>query len=88
MGSFDWDWVNGDWMWDEGQYRIFGVDPKTFTVTLASVEALLHPDDIDALRRMIARLNRGALSYEAEFRIIRPDGEVRWCVGTAAATST
>ena len=26
-GSWDWDWVNGDWMWDEGQYRIFGVDP-------------------------------------------------------------
>ena len=20
MGSWDWDWVNGDWMWDEGQY--------------------------------------------------------------------
>src|SRR3979411_1703548 len=19
MGSWDWDWVNGDWMWDEGQ---------------------------------------------------------------------
>ena len=27
MGSWDWDWVNGDWMWDEGQYQIFGVDP-------------------------------------------------------------
>ena len=27
MGSWDWDWINGDWLWDEGQYRIFGVDP-------------------------------------------------------------
>src|SRR6478609_9387517 len=25
MGSWDWDWITGDWMWDEGQYRIFGV---------------------------------------------------------------
>ncbi len=33
MGSWDWDWVNGDWMWDEGQYRIFGVTPETFEVT-------------------------------------------------------
>ena len=32
MGSWDWDWINGDWMWDEGQFRIFGVDPKTFEV--------------------------------------------------------
>ena len=29
----------------------------------------------------------GVKSYEAEFRIIRPDGEVRWCVGTAAVTT-
>ena len=33
MGSWDWDWINGDWMWDAGQYRIFGVDPLTFEVT-------------------------------------------------------
>ena len=30
MGSWDWDWINGDWMWDAGQYRIFGVDPLEF----------------------------------------------------------
>ena len=35
---------------------------------------------------MLAQFVNGAQSYEAEFRIIRPDGEVRWCVGTAAAT--
>jgi two-component sensor histidine kinase/CheY-like chemotaxis protein len=86
MGSWDWDWVNGDWMWDEGQYHILGVDPQRFAVTPASVQALLHPDDIGELRKALAQFNKGARSYEAEFRIIRPDGEVRWCVGTAAAT--
>jgi PAS domain S-box-containing protein len=86
MGSWDWDWVNGDWMWDEGQYRIFGVDPKSFVVTPASVQAMLHPEDIGELRKAMAHFNMGARSYEAEFRITRPDGEVRWCVGTAAAT--
>jgi two-component sensor histidine kinase/DNA-binding response OmpR family regulator len=86
MGSWDWDWVNGDWMWDEGQYHILGVDPQRFAVTPASVQTLLHPDDIDELRKAVAQFNKGVRSYEAEFRIIRPDGEVRWCVGTAAAT--
>ena len=86
MGSWDWDWVNGDWMWDEGQYQILGLDPKTFVVTPANIQALLHPDDIDAPRKALAEFTRSAQSYEAEFRIIRPDGEVRWCVGTAAAT--
>jgi PAS domain S-box-containing protein len=86
MGSWDWDWVNGDWMWDEGQYQIFGVDPQTFRVTPASVQTLLHPGDVGQLRKAMAKFAKGARSYEAEFRINRPDGEIRWCVGTAAAT--
>src|SRR6201991_2472904 len=86
MGSWDWDWVNGDWMWDEGQFHIFGVDPKTFEVTPANVQALLHPEDIDELRKAMAQFAKGVTSYEAEFRIRRPDGAICWCAGTAAAT--
>jgi two-component sensor histidine kinase/CheY-like chemotaxis protein len=87
MGSWDWDWISGDWMWDEGQFHIFGVDPKTFVVTPPAVQALLHPDDTDELSEAMAQFSKGARSYEAEFRINRPDGETRWCVGTAAATT-
>src|SRR5215813_5612114 len=86
MGSWDWDWANGDWMWDEGQYRIFGVDPGSFTVTSENIQTLLHPDDVDVLRRVITHFKEGGRAYETEFRIVRPDGEERWCVGTAAAT--
>lgn len=86
MGSWDWDWLEGNWMWDEGQFRIFGVDPKTFKITPANLQQLLHPEDGEKLRRVFARFARGAKSYEAEFRICRPDGSVRWCFGTAAAT--
>ena len=43
MGSWDWDWINGDWMWDEGQFRIFGVDPKTFVVTTGKRRRLAAP---------------------------------------------
>jgi PAS domain S-box-containing protein len=87
MGSWDWDWVNGSWMWDEGQYRIFGVDPASFEVTSANIEAMLLPDDLDALRDLAAQFGKGARSYEAEFRINRPDGEQRWCIATAVATT-
>jgi two-component sensor histidine kinase len=55
-------------------------------VTPASVQALLHHEDIDELRKAVAQFAKGTRSFEAEFRICRPDGEIRWCVGTAAAT--
>src|ERR1700747_2858787 len=38
MGSWDWDWVNGDWMWAAGQYRIFGVEPGGFAVTSENIK--------------------------------------------------
>ena len=87
MGSWDWDWVNGDWMWDDGQYKIFGVDSNGFNLSSENIQALFHPEDVDELREAWAGFARGVKSYEAEFRIIRPDGEIRWCVGTAAATA-
>jgi len=86
MGSWDWDWLNGDWMWDDGQYRIFGVDSKNFKVTSENIQTLLHPEDVGSFRKVIAHFEKGARSHESEFRIRRPDGELRWCFGTAAAT--
>ena len=37
MGSWDWDAAGGVLSWDEGQHRIFGVDPGSFKVTPESV---------------------------------------------------
>jgi PAS domain S-box-containing protein len=86
MGSWDWDWISGEWIWDEGQYRIFGVDPQTFVVNSNSVRALLFPDDAKQLSTVIEHFSNGLKTHETEFRIRRPSGEVRWCIGSAAAS--
>ena len=86
MGAWDWDRTKGDCLWDEGQYRIFGVSPKTFAVTAENVRALIHPDDWDTLRVAVEKLFRNPKSHQAEFRVRRANGEVRWCLGTAAPT--
>src|SRR5258708_8292946 len=86
MGSWDWDLVHGDCVWDEGQKQIFGVDPMSFEVTLASVGQLMDRDDWKILRGALRQARQDAGSYQVEFRICRPDGGVRWCLGTAAAS--
>ncbi len=45
MGSWDWDLGTNEWRWDEGQHRIFGIDPKSFPITADNIRALIHPDD-------------------------------------------
>src|SRR5438270_8532277 len=79
MGSWDWDAVSGEFTWDEGQCRIFGVDPKHFTVTPAKVRALIHPEDWERMRAALANVTQHAQTYQAEFRVHRPNGELRWC---------
>jgi len=86
MGSWDWDMVRGECVWDEGQCRIFGVDPRSFAVTAENIRMLVHPEDLDRLEQALRRISADAQSYQTEFRLRRPNGELRWCIGTAAAT--
>ncbi len=86
MGSWDWDIVNGECVWDEGQWRIVGVDPERFAITLANVQALIHPEDWDGLRSAFDELSANGQTSQTEFRVLRLNGELRWCIGTAAAT--
>jgi PAS domain S-box-containing protein len=86
MGSYDYDLVTGDQLWDEGQYRIFGVDSTSFVPSAESVAALIHPDDRERLEEAAARAAASGATYDGEFRILRPNGELRWCVTSAAPT--
>jgi PAS domain S-box-containing protein len=86
MGSWDWDVQSGEYVWDEGQYRIFGVEPKEFNATPENIRLLIHPDDWAKAHGAAARLAQGK-PYQAEFRILRRNGQTRWCIGSAAATT-
>jgi PAS domain S-box-containing protein len=84
MGSWDWDRRTGECLWDDGQYSIFGVARQHFAVTAEKVRALIHPEDWQRLQQTIDRLLKDRSPTQSEFRVKRPNGEVRWCIGTAA----
>jgi PAS domain S-box-containing protein len=86
MGSWDWDPNTDEWKWDQGQYRIFGVDPDSFRLSGETIVTLIHPDDVEPLHQLVERMSNGEPTLHAEFRALRPNGEMRWCVGTMAAT--
>jgi PAS domain S-box-containing protein len=84
MGSWDWDRRTGQCLWDDGQYNIFGVARQHFAVTAENVRALIHPEDWQRLQQTIDRLLKDRSPAQSEFRVKRPNGEIRWCIGTAA----
>jgi PAS domain S-box-containing protein len=84
MGSWGWIRETGDCLWDDGQYGIFGVNRKHFGVTAENVRALIHPEDWERLQETLERLLQDRKPIQNEFRVKRPNGEIRWCIGTAA----
>jgi PAS domain S-box-containing protein len=86
MGSWDWDLGTDEWRWDEGQHRIFGVDPQKFKISAENIRGLIHPDDWNSLRRSVEGTSKGERTQQSEFRVLRPNGDQRWCIGTTAAS--
>ncbi|WP_114376928.1 PAS domain-containing protein [Elioraea thermophila] len=64
--------------WTPDIYEDYGVDPTTFVPTRDKVFAFIHPDDRAEAEAARQRLMAIGESGTLRFRIIRPDGTVRW----------
>ena len=84
MGSWEWEVGSSELNWDEGQCRIFGVDPRRFQPTVENARHLIHPEDWGLLEQAVDRMAKSARTQYTEFRVLRANGETRWCTGTAA----
>ncbi|MDC7786315.1 HWE histidine kinase domain-containing protein [Rhodoplanes sp. TEM] len=85
MGAWDWDVRTGDCVWDPGQYRIFGVDPDSFRPTFEVIRPMIVAEDLERIRGIL-RSEGERQTFQVEARIVRPDGEQRWCICAAAVT--
>ena len=71
--------VGGRNTWTAPMERMFGLQPGTFGGTVEDWAALVHPEDRErALRGFAQALAGGAGTFADEFRVVRPDGSVRW----------
>ena len=82
LGSCEWDLARNTITWSEEVYRIFGVEPGKAPPTLEEFqEKTVHPDDREGLREVMELARRAEGAFQREFRIVRPDGSVRWLEG-------
>ena len=77
-GRWQWDLATGAVQWSVELHRIYGIDPLDFDGTFDAQLACVHEDDRDQLRAAIDRSITKGRATDEEFRIVRPNGEVRW----------
>jgi PAS domain S-box-containing protein len=68
--------------WDARMYRIYGLPAGSGPEPYTTWVDRLHEDDRDRLLSEIGLALRGEKEYDSDFRIVRPDGEVRYLKGT------
>jgi PAS domain S-box-containing protein len=77
VGSWLWDLRTGAVQWSAEFHRIHGVDPLDFDGTFESHLALVHPDDRDTVRAAIEQVVTSGRPFDGEYRVLRPDDQVR-----------
>ena len=75
LAMWEWDLASDTvWIQDEG---LFGFDPHS-PIDHATLAGRVHPDDLAARATAIRQVLTHGGSYESEFRVVLPDGSVRW----------
>jgi PAS domain S-box-containing protein len=78
IGSFDWNLVTNALHWDDRLMQLFGYEPETYVPHIDSFSVRLHADDRDRVEAAIAHAIDNCGDYEADYRVVHPDGAVRW----------
>ncbi|HSY16881.1 MAG TPA: PAS domain S-box protein [Candidatus Acidoferrales bacterium] len=78
LGYWDIDPVADQITWSEETWRIFGLQPQNRTLSQAELLEMIHPADRSIRKQAMAEALKGLRPYDAEYRIVRPNGEVRF----------
>jgi PAS domain S-box-containing protein len=84
FGLWDWDIVADALVWDERMFALYGVDKQSFSGDYAAWLECLLPNDRAAAQEAFTEAIAASRNYEAQFRIMHPDGTVK----TIKATGT
>jgi len=77
LGHWERDFITSNGFWSRETYNIFGVSPDKFEPTFDNLMSLVHPDDRDELRDALNSALTSRKKINIEYRIVRPDGEMR-----------
>jgi PAS domain S-box-containing protein len=79
LGVWERDLATDRVTWSETMYRLYGRTAEHFSGSPDQVLSFVHPEDRPAFRSAYRAALAGQLnSFEQEYRIVRPDGEIRW----------
>src|SRR5450631_2508453 len=83
-GSFGWNVASGELYWSDENFRIFQCDRAT-KPTVEFIVQRTHPEDRAAVQKTIDRASSDGKDFDHEYRLLMPDGSVKYIHAVARA---
>ncbi|HEU0183907.1 MAG TPA: PAS domain S-box protein, partial [Blastocatellia bacterium] len=82
-GTWEWRIKEERMIWSDEYYDLYGIRPGEMEATLENFLFSVHLDDRDRMLIEMSEVLQERKDAEHEFRLIRPDGAVRWAQSSA-----
>lgn len=79
LGTWDYDLLTQEGWWSPRTCEIYGI-PYTGSIAPELRYTLVHPDDLDRYLEEVDEAVFAGRPFSIEYRIVRPDGELRWVI--------
>jgi two-component system sensor kinase FixL len=80
LAMWTWD-IGRDEIWSTEEGRVLFGFAKSDKINFDIFLDLVHPEDRQTIRQAVAKAVNGKGEYASEYRIVLPDGQVRWIAG-------
>lgn len=78
LGNWEWDLLTNQNYWSDEVFRILGLEGEAASTLLEKHKQQIHPEDFPMWENAIHQTMATGQPYDLDFRIIRPDGEIRY----------
>jgi len=87
LATWEWDLATDQVYWNEQHFRLFGMVPQANPLPAEAFSSHLYAEDAPAIQAQLQQTIQQRVPYDAEFRIVREDGAIRWMYGHGRVTA-
>ncbi|MEH2003505.1 MAG: PAS domain-containing protein, partial [Nostoc sp.] len=81
IGSWNWNITENTVDWNDNHARLLGLVPSEVESSYQAWRDRVYPEDIYRVEQAITTALATHTDFEAEYRVIHPDGSIHWLVG-------
>ena len=85
IGFWDVDLLTKQMIWNDNNFTLLGIEQNTIEPSIEAWEARIHPEDREWVGQCFAHSLETNSDYEAEYRVIHPNGSIYWLLSKGKA---